>query len=1003
MFTRLVLALLLSCIYVLAASGTYVLCIRVRRISCDSEYGFWDKIEYVLGNIPIRLCDSTLVANQPTAVSSNNHYTNATSAVFRSGTEGDYKFSFIYPPPTAGYHVATECTPTYLGDEAPMLFSSGRTCILTASSVQLYYWPTPYSTPATSPAITSAPSIRTMIGPDGYTFTSPSVYVVYYGLKAENEVAKYNSGPTYDTLTVAYGPTELSTLYGCSQTEMSTKMLNYQDFNLPPRWSVLSEHQGCDTCGQVYQFPGPPHPVNEVVTNYANMTYAYNAMVDGVASWRLRPQFALPTALENRNPAWKGCKGWTWGVFDPPRTLVAASTMVAPTIVPTNTPAVDPAKPAALPAQSTTFPAQTPAPAVPDKEKPTSDPKQDTPGDPALGPSQVLSSGNSKDPPSNPKPALVPTSSQNTPASPTKVPVSGPSQDSPAGPAKGQASDASQGKSEVSGKGSASDPSPNIAPTPAKVSTTDPSQGSTGSPAKDPASGKQSNAPANSPQDPAANQSQDTGADPTGVAPAIAQVAVAEHTIAAHPDGGVAVDGNPLQAGSSGSPTTTNGVQIAQNAGGVVIGGNAIEIPSAAPTGAFASVNGQGVEKAYGGGVIIAGSTLPSGAKASIGHVQVSIGNANVIVLPTTLPYIPVSPAGAQSAAVPAANNPPAQTNSGGQASPSGQTSGNEAQVQGSPALGIIAAGQTWTPLNQGTVIANGATISSGGPALTIGGTVVSVGASGLIAGTSNIAIPAMNAQPSTAKALPAVFTAAGQTWTQINQNAVIANGATLSIGGAPLTTDGTILSLATAGLVAGTSTIAIPAPSAHPISSQPEPAVFTAAGQAFTPLGNNQLLVNGATIIQNAPATTISGIAISLGTSVLVVGTSTLPLSNTIALSPPTPLTAAGHTFTPVGANAGTTTTPTNTTITPMNHTPSISNTSTTPPPPNPPPPSPSSGLGAVIMSGFGSAPSSTPPPVPSSSKSAAPKVVLGGARQVIAIFTSSTLLIGVRWVIEL
>ncbi len=951
------------------------------------------QIEYVLGNIPIRLCDSALVANQPTAVSSNNHYTNATSAVFRSGTEADYKFSFIYPPPTAGYHVATECTPTYLGDEAPMLFASGQTCILTASSVQLYYWPTPYSTPATSPAMTSAPSIRTMIGPGGYTFTSPSVYVVYYGLKAENEMAKYNSGPTYDTLTVAYGPTELSTLYGCSQTEMSTKMLNYQDFNLPPRWSVLSEHQGCDTCGQVYQFPGPPHPDNEVVTNYANMTYAYNAMVDGVASWRLRPQFALPTALENRNPAWEGCKGWTWGVFDPPRTLVAASTMVAPTIVPTNTPAVDPAKPAALPTHPTTIPAQTPAPVVSDKQNPTSDPKQDAPVDPALGPSQVLSSGSSKDPPSNPKPALVPAGSQITPASSTKV----------------QVSDLSQGKSEILGKGSASDPSQNLAPTPAKVSTTDPSQGSLDSPAKYPASDSSSNAPANSPQDPAATYSQDTGVDPTGVAPAVAQVAVAGHTIAAHPDGGVAVDGNRLQAGNSGSSTTTNGVQIAQNAGGVVIGGNAIHIPSAAPTGAFASVNGQGVEKADGGGVIIAGSTLPSGAKASIGNVEVSIGNANVNVLPTTLPYIPVTPAGAQSAAVPAANNPPAQTNSGGEASPSEQTNVNEAPAQASPALSIIAAGQTWTPLNQGTIIANGATISSGGPALTIGGTVVSIGSSGLIAGTSTIAIPAIDAQSPTAKAVPGVFTAAGQTWTQINQNVVIANGATLSIGGAPLTTDGTILSLATAGLIAGTSTLAIPAPSANPTPAQHEPAVFTAAGQAFTPLGNNQLLVNGVTIIQNAPATTISGIAISLGTSLLVVGTSTLPLSNAIALSPlPSPLTAAGHTFTPVDTTLSATTppTPTNTTITPINHSPSTPNTSTTPPIPIPnlPTTSPSSGLGAVIMSGFGSAPSSSTPPVSSSSKAAAQKVILGGAQLAIRlIVTSSILLIGVRWVLDL
>lgn len=922
-----------------------------------------------------KLRKSGLLADEPIATSGHNHYTNSTSTVTSAKPSGYGRYTYRLTPITGGYHVSTVCQESQLGHK-PNDQTSSFPCVLGANSIQLYYWHTPYSTPAAGPATTSAPSVKTMIGPEGYTFTSPSVYVVYYNLQGGGHRNTYlDTGPTYDTLTVAYDPTDLSTLYGCS-AKARTKMINYQDFNIPPRWSVLSEHQECDECGQVIQFPGPPHPNTELVTDYANMTFGYNQMPGVSTSWNLKPQFALPTALENRHPAWKGCQGWSWGMFDPPCTLVPDSTMIAPTTHATNTPAVDPATPTALPANLAAIPTQTSAPAISDQHNPTSDPKQDAPKGPALGPSRTLSAGTSIDAPLNPKQTLVPAASPTIPAGLTKIPVLGPPQISPAGPAKDLASDNSQKKSEISGKTSALD-SPN--------------------------------APANSPQDPIATHSQDMGRKPGSAASAVAQVAVAGHIVAAHPDGGIALDGNRVQAGNSGSTTTTNGVQFAQNAGGVIIGGNVIQIPSTAPTGAFASVNGQGVEKAYGGGVIIAGSTLSSGAQASIGSIQVSIGNAEINVLPTTLPYVPVSPAGAQSGAVPTTSIFLAGTNSAGEASPGRQTSGNEALVQASPVLGIIAAGQTWTPFNQGTVIANEVTISNGGPAMTIGGTVVSVGASGLVAGTSTIAIPAVGAQSAAAKVGPAVFTAAGQTWTQILQDTVIANGATLSIGGAPLTTDGTIVTLGTAGLIAGSSTFAMPGSSAPTIPAQAGLAAFTAAGQAFTPLGNDQLLVNGATISQGRPATTIGGVPISLGTSVLIIGTSTVPLPSTIALSPPppTPITAAGQTFTPIGANAvaagsitltagGTAMTADGTIISMASGGLAVGASTTIPVAAAPT--ATSEGLGGVIMSGFGSG-NPAPSTAPVAFTGAAPKV----GRPWLGVRLIVTLLIGARWAPDL
>ena len=663
------------------------------------------------------------------------------------------------------------------------------------------------------------------------------------------------AGSTYDSLTLAYDPTELSTLYGCAHTVLSTSALNFQDFNMPPRWSVLSQHQRCDTCGQVYQFPGPPHPGDELVSSYANMTYAYNAMVNGVASWRLQPDFVLPPSLNDQDPHWQGCNGFTWGVFDPPHTLVAAPSMVAPPSAPSpsTTPASKPpntddtAKPAPLPVDPSAT--QTPAPTV-GKHSSSSDPKLNSPVTPALDPSQ--------DPTAD---------KQNSPSDPKL--------NSPVIPASDQSQDPAVNKDNPS-----LDTRPN-----------------------DPASLKP----------PKLTSSQDSSKVIDNVYPAAAQVAAAGHTIAAHPSGGIAIDGNHLSGGSS--ETTTDGIRIAQNSAGIIIGGNAIQIPSATATSPFASLNGQGIAKAPGGGVVVGGSTIVSGTKAPIGNVQVSVGDGSVSVIPTTLPYVAIDPA----ASPPTTSNPPDKLDPNGNAASDGGYEENSASGPNGAALGIVAAGHTWTPLNHGTIVANGATISVGGPALTTSGTILSMDDAGLVAGSSTIAIP--------------------------------------GTGPPQITTT------AAADALAG---------------------VFTAAGQIFTPLGdNNQLPVNnGKPTLRDtgAPAT---GVAMSLGSSVLVVvvGTSTtIPLSNTPPPTTPMPITAAGQTWTPVGSNAvvaddgsatlsiGGAALTRNGTILSMASGGLVAGSSTTVPVPSSSSSSSLSGtstsvgLGGVIMSGFGAGNSTAP-----------------------------------------
>lgn len=255
-------------------------------------------------------------------------------------------------------------------------------------------------------------------------------------------------------------------------------------------------------------------------------------MVNGVTSWRLQPDFVLPPSLNDQDPHWQGCNGFTWGVFDPPHTLVAAPAMVTPPNAPSpsTTPASEPpstadnAKPAPLPADSGA--SQTPAPSV-GKQSSSSDPRIDSPVPPALDPSQDQPA-DKQNPPSDPK--------LNSPMDPGPDP----SQD----PAAEKQSSSSDSKLNSPGS-SMSDPSRDPV-----VNKENPSLDS------------RPNGPA-SPKSPDSISSQDPPKAANNVYPVIAQVAAAGHTIAARPSGDRSIDGNHLSIGSS--DTTTDGIRIAQN------------------------------------------------------------------------------------------------------------------------------------------------------------------------------------------------------------------------------------------------------------------------------------------------------------------------------------------------------------------------------------------------------------------------------------------------------
>lgn len=69
----------------------------------------------------------------------------------------------------------------------------------------------------------------------------------------------------------------------------------------------------------------------------------------------------------------------------------------------------------------------------------------------------------------------------------------------------------------------------------------------------------------------------------------------------------------------------------------------------------------------------------------------------------------------------------------------------------------------------------------------------------------------------------------------------------------------------------------------------------LTAAGQPVNPLPNGNVLIAGTTLTPNTPLITIAGTRVSFGTNGLVIGTSTVPLSS---LPLPSTITVAGQTF---------------------------------------------------------------------------------------------------------
>ncbi|KAL8718231.1 MAG: hypothetical protein Q9225_004603 [Loekoesia sp. 1 TL-2023] len=327
----------------------------------------------------------------------------------------------------------------------------------------------------------------------------------------------------------------------------------------------------------------------------------------------------------------------------------------------------------------------------------------------------------------------------------------------------------------------------------------------------------------------------------------------------------------------NGAPATVNGKPVVYSDGALYAAGTRVSVPTVAPGQPPSPVNIAGLSftpqpiQSHGTGpipaVIVAGHTLTEGAPAvSVNGAKIAYSSGSVYVngkaapLPTPGPQ----PADKTNPSIVAEGltfyaAPPAR------------------QQNVAPAPIAAVAGHVIVQEPAGAVAIDGTILTSGGPPITISGTPVSLNPTAVVVGSNTISLPSsLNSQ--------AIATAGGQVISQNAVGAVMVAGKTLIPGGPALTISGTRYSLASTALVAGTSTIPLPASTTNAMLTD-------SAGETFTIAANGGLIIRpGATISAGGPGVSISGTPFSLttsaGSTMLIEGTRVLPLS--VSITPP-------------------------------------------------------------------------------------------------------------------
>lgn len=252
---------------------------------------------------------------------------------------------------------------------------------------------------------------------DGFTFTSPSVYIVYSSIHASASCIAMTQ--TYHTVggthvtTRAYDPDALSTVrcvnsigVGKDQHSVIWEAINYDDLYYPIPMSA--SYSRIDRC------------------------FTDRKDNDVWGDWMRKPFISLPQDVSEFDPAWSTCSGVKIGAMDPPRALVPAAGFDDP---PPTKPD-DPQSAGPITKEPPSLPKATPGKTVPESgPEPTGQPRKGTPPttpmpDPGSGPAKDADSL-PHDPPSDPsKASSVGREPSKSPAAPAPQPQQ-PSPDPP--------------------------------------------------------------------------------------------------------------------------------------------------------------------------------------------------------------------------------------------------------------------------------------------------------------------------------------------------------------------------------------------------------------------------------------------------------------------------------------------------------------------------------------------------------------------------------------------
>lgn len=351
---------------------------------------------------------------------------------------------------------------------------------------------------------------------------------------------------------------------------------------------------------------------------------------------------------------------------------------------------------------------------------------------------------------------------------------------------------------------------------------------------------------------------------------------------------GISIAGITVTPGAA--PITISGTAIAVGSSGIIIGASTVPIATVFPEQVASAssakyqpitILGQ-IAQPVSNGVFIAGATLTPGAPPiTVLGTAIAVGLSGLIIGSSTVPLPTVFP----QPAVPA----------------------NAATYEPTTIIG-----QAAQSVSNGISIA-GATLVPGAPPITISGTPVFVGSSDLVIGSSIVPLAAVFPPITTNAPQYQPTTINGEKAQLLSNGDISIAGTTLTAGASAITVSGTPMSVGSSNLIIGSSTIPLAA------AFQPQVAPNTAVYQPTTINGQKaQLLPNGvsiagSTLTPGAPAITISGTPISIGSTGLVIGTGTpIPLTNafpsqiitTIANQAitilPTAVEIAGATLTP-------------------------------------------------------------------------------------------------------